>query len=131
MFKIPLFPNTFKSQFFIRKKKFSKSHETIYPFLTICMNGINWERVISQTCPISVKKRMGELTLRVNLLRKKAGKSRMKMSGYLPHEMGTHRVCGVHVHMIKYLLCKSNQGINNYGGDHAAGLPPEYSSETA
>lgn len=43
--KIPLFPNTFKSQFFIRKNKFSKSHETMYPFLTICMNGLNREKV--------------------------------------------------------------------------------------
>lgn len=65
-------------------------------------------KLISRTSPISIKKRMDELTLRDNLLRKKPGKSRMKMSDYLPHEMGGHRVCGVYVHVFKNFLCKSN-----------------------
>lgn len=89
--KIPFFSQIPSNHtFFIRKNKFSKSYETMYPFLEqfTWMDSIR-RRLISQTCPNSVKKRMDELTLRVNLLRKRPGKSRRKMSDCLPHKMGT------------------------------------------
>lgn len=75
-------------------------------------------RLISHTCPISVKKRMDELTLLVNLLRKRPGKSRMKRSDYAPDEMGTHRVCVFLCTWSSTFCAKATKASKHCAGDH-------------
>lgn len=118
--KIPFFPQYLQiTIFYMEKNLLSPMRPCILLEQFAWMDSIG-RRLISQTYPISVKKRMDELTLRVNLLRKKPGKSRMKMSNYLPHEMGTHSVYGVLCTCSSTFCVKATKTSNHCAGDHVA-----------
>lgn len=102
----------------MRKTKFSEFHETMYPFETVCMNGCSREKVKFPHMPNFSKEKDGWAYLENNLLRKRPGKSRMKMSDYVPHEMGTHRVCVFMCTWSSTFCVKATKAHNHCGGDH-------------
>ena len=102
----------------------------MYAFWATSINGLNRERVNFQNMHnFSKDVRMDGLIWSLNLLRKRPGKSKSvlrwrKVRDRLSPMWNSHRgvgaVCGVCVHMSKYLLDRSDQGSNHCAGDRIA-----------
>lgn len=120
LLKIPFFsPNTFKSQFFIRKNKFSNSHEAMYPFGTICMNGLNREKVNLPNMPNFSK---GWMSLLWELICWERGLGKAGWGWAIAsHMRWGHTEFVVFTCTWPNAFCvKATKASNHCGGDHAA-----------